>query len=266
MAERSDRPPAPRRGPRQVGRAPGGRGRPTAAAQSAPAPPPPGPTVPDDIDPLDLDPAVRSELRSLPRGLADRVAGHLLAADRFLDGEPERAYEQARAARSLAGRVPATREAAGVAAYRTGRYAEALTELRTYRRMTGDPRHLPLLADCERALGRPERALALVDEPDAGRLDPATRVELHIVAAGARRDMGQPDAALAILRGLALDGPEIHPWSVRLWYAYADTLLAAGQREEAVRWFFAVTAVDADEETDAEDRLAALDAPDPAAD
>ena len=46
----------------------------------------------------------------------------------------------------------------------TGRYAEALRELRTVRRLSGSSEHLPIMADCERGLGRPERALALARE------------------------------------------------------------------------------------------------------
>ena len=58
-------------------------------------------------------------------------------------------------------RVGVVREACGIAAYRTGRWAEALSELRAARRMTGRDDYLPIMADCERALGRPDRALAL---------------------------------------------------------------------------------------------------------
>ena len=61
-------------------------------------------------------------------------------------------------------------------------------------RISGSPDYLPMMADCERGLGRPERALALATSAESGRLDREGKVELLIVAAGARRDLGQADA------------------------------------------------------------------------
>ena len=91
------------------------------------------------------------------------------------------------------------REAAGLAAYRTGRYAEALRELRTVRRLNGSSEHLAIMADCERGLGRPERALALAQEPEAETLDAEAKIELAMVVSGARLDLGQAEAAVAAL-------------------------------------------------------------------
>jgi hypothetical protein len=123
--------------------------------------------------------------------------------------------------------------------------------------MSGSPDHLAVLADCERALGRPERALAMLDDPDVPRLDAAARIELLVVASGARRDLGDAAAAVGLLEVAELDTTTVRPWTARLWYAYADALLAAGREDEAVRWFTAVATID-DGETDAEQRLAAL--------
>jgi tetratricopeptide (TPR) repeat protein len=218
----------------------------------------PEPELPADLPVAELDRSVRAELRSLPATLADRVAAHLCAAGVLMDDEPDRAAAHARYAKSIAPRVAATREAAGLTAYRSGDYATALTELRAHRRMTGSPGHLPVLADCERGLGRPDRAIALTQSEDARRLDPAAAVELAIVASGARRDMGEYDAAVVGLQGRPLDHDRTQPWTPRLWYAYADALLDAGRRDEAIRWFESVVAVDDEEETDAVDRLASL--------
>lgn len=214
--------------------------------------------LPDDVDARELDPAARKELLTLAKDTAELVARHLVMAGRLLDDAPEQALQHARAARALAGRVGAVREANGIAAYLAGEWNEALTELRTARRMTGSPEHLPVMADCERALGRPERALVLADDPEGRRLPPAARVELLVVSAGARRDLGQLDAAVALLDVAALEGP-VKPWTARLRYAYADALLAAGREEQARAWF--ARALDADEEgeTDAEERLLELD-------
>lgn len=219
---------------------------------------PDGPAVPENVDPSLLDRSVRAELRSLSKPSADAVARYLVAAGEALDNDPRRALELARAARARAARVAAVREAVGVSAYHAGEWAEALTELRTARRISGDPRNLPLLADSERALGRPTQAVRLLSDPDVGRLDPETRVELFIVVAGARRDLDQLDAALAVLSRGGLDRDRPRPGAVRLWYAYADALEAAGRKDEAAQWFAASAAIDPDGELDGADRAAAL--------
>jgi tetratricopeptide (TPR) repeat protein len=205
-----------------------------------------------------LDRTVRAELRGLSKPTAEIVAGHLIMAAEYLESDPHRALAHARAARSRASRVAAVREAVGIAAYHAQEWAEALTELRTARRISGDPHTLPLLADVERALGRPQRALALLNDPDARRLDAETRAELLIVVAGARRDLGQLDAALAVLARGGLDRDRPRPGSMRLWYAYADALDAAGRAEEAAAWFAASAALDVDGTLDAAERAAAL--------
>ena len=226
--------------------------------------------LPEDVDPTELDPEVRRDLRSLTKEAADRVAGHLVVAGKLVDEDPATALEHARAARALGGRIGAVREAVGIVAYLAGDYAEALAELRTARRLTGSSEHLPLMADSERGLGRPERALRMLDDPQVGDLDRAARVELLIVASGARRDMGQFDAAVAMLeipelratRRKPVEAMElIDAWIPRLWYAYADALVAADRSEEAVDWYEAVTTVD-DGETDAAERLEALEGSD----
>ena len=217
------------------------------------------PALPDDISVDELDRDVQRELKALPDSLAETVAKHLIAAGRFLDTEPERARAHAVYARAVASRIASVREAAGVTAYLVGDYADALAELRAARRMTGRPDHLHLMADSERGLGRPERAVALARDPDVAKLDTAARVELKIVESGARRDLGEYAAAVMALHGKELESTEVQPWTVRLWYAYADALLAAGRREEAREWFAATANLDEDEETDAAERLASLD-------
>jgi tetratricopeptide (TPR) repeat protein len=140
-------------------------------------------------------------------------------------------------------------------AYRAGEWAEAIGELRAARRMGGGPGHLAVLADCERALGHPEKAIELSRSAEADQLDPEASIELSIVVAGARADLEQVDVALAQLERLGLDKAEAHP---RLAYAYADLLLKAGREQEALSWFIRSANADADEETDAFDRVAEL--------
>jgi tetratricopeptide (TPR) repeat protein len=181
----------------------------------------------------------------------------LVAASQEPDAE--RAYEYSLQARRLAARVGVVRETSGVAAYRAGRWAEALAELRTARRLTGRPSYLPLMADSERALGRLDRALAIVHDPDASGLDRATQIELLIVESGIRRDEGRPAAAAAVLQVPELTGGRRRPWSARLFYAYADALLDDGREDEAREWFGRAAALDPEGETDAGERYEELD-------
>ena len=195
---------------------------------------------------------------TLAKDTAETVARHLVMAGRLVDDDPRAALAHARAARALAGRVAAAREANGLVAYAAGEWAEALTELRTARRISGDPSHLPVMADCERALGRPDRALLVVEDPQADGLDAAARVELLIVASGARRDLGQAAAAVVSLQVGALEG-QVRPWTARLRYAYADALLESGRPDDARDWFARTAEIDPEGETDAVDRLLELD-------
>jgi tetratricopeptide (TPR) repeat protein len=216
------------------------------------------PPLPDDVNGSELDRSIRAELASLASVNAETVARHLVMAGRLLDDDPETAYLHAAAAAKRAGRVGAVREAAGLTAYRSGRYAEALAELRAARRISGDHSSLPVMADCERGLGRPERALEIAASPEVKRLEASARVEMDIVASGARRDMGQHDAAVLALQGPALEPHQRKPWSARLFYAYADALEAAGRVAEATTWFGHAAEADTQVETDADVRLAAL--------
>jgi tetratricopeptide (TPR) repeat protein len=217
-----------------------------------------GPPIPDDISAKDLDRQTRDQLRSLPEKLAERIAKHLVMAGLLIEEDPERAYRHALAARARSQRTAVIREAVGETAYAAGKFAEALAELRTARRLSGRQDYLPMMADCERALGRPDKALGY-DTPAAREaLDQAGRVELSIVIAGARRDLGQIPAALRILENEPLHSPSREDWVARLRYAYADLLSAAGRQEEAVEWFHRTVAVDGNGITDAEARLAEL--------
>ncbi|WP_262413061.1 hypothetical protein [Actinacidiphila acidipaludis] len=196
---------------------------------------------------------------SLPKTLAEDVARNLVMVARLLDEDPEQAYAYSRVALRLASRVAAVREAAGFASYATERYGEALAEFRATRRMTGTVDLWPVMADCERGLGRPERALEMAGAPEVHKLDKAGQVEMRLVAAGARQDMGQADAAVVTLQSSELASNAVHPWTARLRYAYADALLAVGRDSEARDWFAKAAEADHDGTTDASDRLAQLD-------
>ncbi|HRK44739.1 MAG TPA: tetratricopeptide repeat protein, partial [Nocardioides sp.] len=161
--------------------------------------------------------------------------------------------------RARAPRIAVVREAAGEAAYASGHYAEALSDLRAAKRMNGATAYLPIMADCHRALGQPDQAVKLAKSPSVAGFPPAAKAEMTIVEAGARRDMGQVDAALRILEQAPLNSKSREPWVVRLRYAYADALAEAGRTDDALAWFHRTQAIDADEITDAAERAAELE-------
>ena len=216
------------------------------------------PPLADSIVATALDPAARRDLGGLQKDLAEAVARHLVAAGSLVDEDPQAALAHARYARRRASRIAVVREAAGIAAYHAGEWAEALAELRAARRMGGGPGHLAVMADVERAMGRPERAIEVARGPEARELARDTQVELAIVVAGARRDLGELDAAVVGLQIPELDPARRDPWSARLFYAYADNLLAAGRESDALQWFVHAMDADADGETDADARVADL--------
>ncbi|MEL3951184.1 hypothetical protein [Streptomyces sp. LNU-CPARS28] len=215
--------------------------------------------IPDDVTGDEIDQDVRQELQSLPKGLAEDVARNLVMVAKLIDEDPEQAYGYSKVALRLASRVAAVREAAGFAAYANQKYSEALAEFRAARRMTGGVELWPVMADCERGLGRPEKALDMAGAPEVHKLDKAGQVEMRLVAAGARRDMGQLDAAIVTLQSPELASSSVQPWTARLRYAYGDALLAAGREDEAREWFAKAIEADKDGSTDASDRLAELD-------
>ena len=244
----------------------GGRGRPDSRRRQTPEERTAeqqiydGPPIPDDISAKDLDKYARQQLQSLPEKLADKVARHLVMAGLLMVEDPEQAYKHALAARARATRSALVREACGETAYAAGKWSEALSEFRAARRMSGNQMYAAMMADCERALKRPEKAIAY-DTPELRmKLDDAGGVELSIVVAGARRDLGQPEAAVRLLETESLHTPSRAPWVARLRYAYADALLDAGRTEDAVEWFHRTVAVDGESLTDASERLSQLGA------
>ncbi|WP_237449903.1 tetratricopeptide repeat protein [Nocardiopsis alba] len=177
----------------------------------------------------------------------------------LVDEDPEKAYQHAAYARRKASRLSTVREASGIAAYTVGKWQEALADLRAARRMSGRDNFLAVMADCERGLGRPERALEIASDPAAGNLDTADRIELRIVAAGARRDMGDTKAALAELQVPELKERRARPYVARLFYAYADVLEELGRTDDAREYFARASSVDREGVTDADERLAVLE-------
>src|SRR5690349_4862777 len=147
------RPPRDRSDDRRSGDRPVGRGRPAGAGDSrgyrSKGREPEevertedqliydGPPIPDEVSAKDLDQSVRDHLRALPDKLADRIARHLVMAGLLLESDPGTAYKHALAARARSQRSAVIREAVGETAYAAGKFAEALAELRTARRLSG---------------------------------------------------------------------------------------------------------------------------------
>jgi tetratricopeptide (TPR) repeat protein len=216
------------------------------------------PTLPEGAEFSALAPEVKNDLRALPRKLAEVVGAHLVAAGMLLEEDPRRALGHARFAKSRAPRAASAREAVSVTAYHAAEWSEALGELRAVRRMTGSDAHAALMADCERALGRPERAVEFARSLRDADLAEDVAVELRIVAAGGRRDMGELEAAVKVLEAGGLDPRRRDAAGLRLHYAYADTLVAVGREREAIGWFAAAADADTEALTDAAERAIEL--------
>lgn len=193
------------------------------------------PAIPAGILATDLDEDALKALTTLSGANQEIVARHLVAAGQLLDIDPEAAYLHAQAAVKRAGRVDITREAAALTAYATGRYDEALREVRAVRRMRGEDSLRVIEADAERGLGRPEKALEVVEETDLSKLSVEDQAELLLVAAGARADLAQLDYSLMIVEdALAALPEEVNPEvSKRLRLLQAERLGDLGREDEA---------------------------------
>lgn len=197
---------------------------------------PKSPLIPDEITEKDLELGLRVQLKTLTPENAERVARHLAMVGLLIDQDPELAHEHALAAASRAARIAFIRETVGITAYTVGDFAVALRELLTFRRISGSNDQLPLMVDCERGLGRPDRALELGRSVDRADLLPGVRVNLAIAMSGARLDRGENDLALAELQIPELNPEKVFPYSVPLFLAYADTLEILGKDAESKRW------------------------------
>ena len=193
------------------------------------------PTIPAGVSAEELDKDALRSLATLSGINRDIVARHLVMAGQLIDLDPELAYKHAKAAASRAGRVDVVREASALTAYAAGHYEEALREVRAMRRLRGDLSLRAIEADCERGLGRPERAIEIVDQTDTSQLDLAEQVELVLVSSGARADLGQNEVGLVIVDdAIAALGEDADPEFLRrLMSVQADRLRELGRDEEA---------------------------------
>lgn len=194
------------------------------------------PDIDEDVTGKELDRATLKQVQGLDEKQAGWVSKHLVMAGRLMYDDPVEAFQHALAASRRGGRLACVREAVALTAYAAGEWQEALREFRTYRRITGDDTHVAAQLDCERALGRPEKAVQLASEVDMAKLDRDARVELVMVLSGAHEDIGDLEGARTVLEIPELDRRRGYPFSPRLFQRYADVLSALGREKEARQW------------------------------
>jgi hypothetical protein len=175
-------------------------------------------------------------LKTLSPENAERVSRHLAMVNLLINEDPELAHKHAIAAADRAGRIGMVRETLGLTAYTVGDFALALRELQAYRRITGSDDQLPVMVDCERGLGRADRALELGRSVDKSKLDAGVRVNLAIAMSGARLDKAQFDLALAGLEIPELNPSRVLDYSPHLFRAYAHTLELLGRFDDMKKW------------------------------
>ena len=205
-----------------------------------------------EIVPAEALDELRTTARPAAFHTAARALAHALVA--LADEDDERAVQAAREAKRLAPRSASVREAYGLGLYRAGAFKEARTELAAAQRISGRQDLAAMLADIERALGRPERAIALFERVDRSKLEPDTAAELLLVAASAYGDLGQPASGVALIRRHARWPTELADHHLRLAYAEGALAEQAGDLPRARAAFTRVVRADP-EFHDAAERL-----------
>ena len=204
---------------------------------------------------VDLSKPILQELHATARPgkgeILIKVFSDAVAA--YMEGDYAEAIRLGEQAKHIALRSANARELLGLAYYRTGRWSEAAKELTTFRRISGSTEQNPVIADCYRAMAKPEKALEFCQEMDRKALDEAVYYEGVIVGAGALADMKRLDEAIALLERLDLQPSVAKEHHLRVWYALADLLERKGRFTQAREWFEAVDAADS-EATDAGER------------
>lgn len=162
-------------------------------------------------------------------------------------------------ARRLASRLPIVREVAAETAYVAGDFATALTEYRAIHRMGGNDDYLPIIADCERAVGKHQAALRTLREARDAKLSLPQQVEVILVEAGVRDDLGQRPEALRLLKEAISGGRGGREGQARFRYAYADLLAEAGEHKAAREWLVSARQYDDENVLQIDNRIAELD-------
>ena len=197
--------------------------------------------------------------RTAPAGKEREAMSRLGRAIELLErDDPKAAAAEAEKAKALAPRSAAVREVLGLASYGLGRWQDALTELKAYKRISGRPDQNHLIADSLRGLGRPQEAVPLAEEAIRAKGVPnEAKAEAVIVAASALADQARFAEALAFLSRAKTRADVAEDYTLRLWYVKGDILERAGRRAEAAEEFRRVVRHDP-AAFDAAERLAAL--------
>ncbi len=174
--------------------------------------------------------------------------------------ERDRYTEALASVRLVVESVPASaaaRELYGLVLYRLGRWRQAARELREFHALSGSFDQHPVIADCERALGRYNKVRELWDELRRAGVDREVLVEGRLVMSGTLADQGDLAAAIELLapESKARKNPDLA--HVRTWYALGDLYERAGDMPRA-RELFARVAHVAPDALDAQQRLEML--------
>ena len=177
-----------------------------------------------------LPPDVLEEVRrtARPGDQQDAISRLSRAIELLERGDTGAAIKEAEKAKRFASRSAAVREVLGLALYGEGRWQEALTELKTYRRISGRVDQNHVMADCLRGMGRPAEAVPLAEEELHGKAPNEAKAEAVIVAASALADQQRYAEALAFLGRARTRDDVSETYTLRLWYVKGDILAKAG--------------------------------------
>ncbi|NEG70246.1 midas domain-containing protein [Bifidobacterium choloepi] len=176
----------------------------------------------------------RERLRGLSKEHAENIGLHILAAFTLEESDPDWALAHAKWAAQQASRIDFTRETLALVSYRQGDYKLALREFKTAYRMNGYLDYLPFIADCERGLGEPKKAIELAQSDDAKKLQGEAKVEMFLVYAGALADLEMWNQAIEIVSKLVHSKGLPGEYKMRALQAEQYFLEQSGRSDEAV--------------------------------
>ena len=176
----------------------------------------------------------RLRLRGLSKEHAENIGLHILAAYALEETDPQGAMSHAKWAARQASRIDLARETLALVAYRQGDYKLALKEFRTAHRMNGYSDYLPFIADCERGLGNPRKAIEEATSEEGNQLQGESKAEMFLVYAGALGDLGLWDKAIETVQALAKARGLSGDYRMRAVQAEQNFLEQAGRSQEAL--------------------------------
>lgn len=192
------------------------------------------PKMPKGIEWKMLTTDDRERLRGLSKEHAENIGLHILAAYTLEESNPELALEHAKWVARQASRIDFARETLAFVAYRQGDYKLAAREFRTAFRMNGFLDYLPFIADCERGLGEPKKAIEVAMSDDAKYLRGEAKAEMFLVYAGALGDLKMWDKAIEIVHTLGRSKGLAGEYRMRAVQAEQYFLEESGRSEEAI--------------------------------